>query len=107
MNALTVHQYFLCPDMLEKIMSELTDLKTSVAELKKDGARALDALATVRQSNVEIQAALDDLKNKTSLSAEDRAAVDEIKTMVADSDTAIEAAVPEVPAPAPEPAPAS
>ena len=107
--SLVVNQYYHCdPDKLdrilkhqEKIMSELTDLRDSVAELKKDGQRALDALAAVRVSNAEIRAALDDLKKNTNLNTGDRAAVDEIKTMVSDSDSAIETAVPEVPAPPP------
>lgn len=88
----------------EKIMSEISELKASVAELKKDSARALETLVAVRQSNVEIQAALDDLKTKTNFSPEDRADIDEIKVMVADSDSAIETAVPEavVPPPAPD-----
>lgn len=105
MNALTVNQYFLCPELLEKIMSELTDLKTSVAELKKDGARALEALGGARQDLVDIKAKLDAATSSTNLTAEDRAALDDIKTMVSDADKAIEDQVPE--APAPEPAPAS
>ncbi len=92
--------------LLEKIMSELTDLKGAVAELKKDGQRALDALAAQRQALADLQAALDALKANTNLSAEDRTALDDIKTMVTDADTAIETAVPEVPAPPPvEPPP--
>lgn len=88
---------------MEIIMSEITDLKNAVAELKKDSARALDALTATRQSLADMAAALDALKSQTNLSAEDRAAVDDIKTMVTDADAAIETAVPEVPAPADAP----
>lgn len=83
-------------------MSELTDLQGSVAELKKDSQRALDSLAATRVSLADVQAALDALKTNTNLNAADRAAVDAIKAMVADTDAAIETAVPEVPAPPPD-----
>ncbi len=92
-------------NLLEKIMSELTELKASVAELKKDSQRTLDALTAQRKALADLQAALDALKANTNLSAEDRAAVDDIKAMVVDADNAIETAVPEVPAPPPVEAP--
>ena len=84
-------------------MSELTDLRNIVAELKKDSTRALEALAATRASLAEVQAALEALRNSTNLNPEDRAAVDEIKQLVSDADAAIEDKVPEVPAPPPEP----
>lgn len=105
MSLVTIYN-FCDSEKLEKIMSELTDLKDSVVELKKDSARALDSLAATRASLVDVQAALDALKNNTNLNAEDRAAVDAIKTLVTDADSAIETAVPEVPAPPPPVSPA-
>lgn len=88
-----------------QIMSELTDLKNAVAELKKDSARALQVLGETRQALTDMATALEELKKSTNLNAEDRAAVDEIKTMVTDADTAIEDKVPEAPVPTPTPEP--
>lgn len=85
-------------------MSEITDLKASVAELKKDSERMISVLGQTRQALTDAQASIDDLKKNTHLSDEDRAALDETKQMLADADAAIENQVPEAPAPTEPPA---